>query len=60
MKLTKAIELLQAELAYGEGSHEADLENAIKLGIKAIEWRLREEKRQPYLAYSPLPGETKE
>jgi len=58
MNLPKAIEILKGTPGptyYLEGQ---DAHAAAQLGIEALKFRLSEEKRTPYLAYAPLPGET--
>jgi len=62
MKIEKAIEI-QTDLTLPGCARiysPQDAVDAQRLGIEALKWRLREEKRTPYLAYAPLPGETKD
>jgi hypothetical protein len=60
MTKDEAIEKLQDKLNHGEGSHESELETAIRLGIEALKavkqlWSSDPEARIPK---SLLPGET--
>ncbi len=58
MNLDKAIEILEKLGVKGSGWRLVDDWKACQLGVEALKFRQAEEKRTPYLAYAPLPGET--
>ncbi len=60
MTIDKAIGKLQEELNYGEGSHERELEDAIKLGMEALKRLQVDRSNMAFYGQSLLPGETKD
>lgn len=58
MKLDEAIEILEKQRREHHSFSTDILGQAEALGIEALKFRQAEEKRTPYLAYAPLPGET--
>jgi hypothetical protein len=63
MTIDKALEKLQDKLNHGEGSHESELETAIRLGVEAlkrIKYYREELERNKILKVHLLPGETED
>ena len=60
MKIEKAIEILDLEITVDFEGNEKDRQDAVKLGIKALEYIQVWRKALPLTNPQLLPGETKE
>ena len=60
MKLKKAKELLKLDIAGGFCLGLSDREDAVRLGIEAIEREINKRTMYPNATFQPFPSETKE
>jgi hypothetical protein len=60
MKLEKAIELLELDIAGGFCLGLSDREDAERLGVEALEREVNKRAIYPNATFQPLPSETKE